>query len=188
MKNWYDKKVRILNFGRKLMKRCLAIILTFAIIFSTLVFNMSVGAEVTFGNYNWCGETEVFKASAGVRCIRAKQLSDGTIAAVYYRSGKGNYFARSYDGGFTFENEVLLIANATDSLIENSPYVDADNPYGRGRLEAQNPNFIELENGNLMAFYRLLGWNYALKTRIAFNRNTFNKAVLFHCLKHCGCG
>lgn len=136
------------------MKRCLAIILTFAIIFSTLVFNMSVGAEVTFGNYNWCGETEVFKASAGVRCIRAKQLSDGTIAAVYYRSGKGNYFARSYDGGFTFENEVLLIANATDSLIENSPYVDADNPYGRGRLEAQNPNFIELENGNLMAFYR----------------------------------
>lgn len=138
------------------MKRFIAIFLTLIIILSVFISVPVVFAQVDtdLADYSWSGNTEVFKSSENVRNIRTKLLSDGYIGAVYYRSGRGNYFAKSYDGGFTFEDEVLLISNATDSELENSPYVDEENPYGRGRLEAQNPNLIETENGNLMAFYR----------------------------------
>ncbi len=138
------------------MKRFIAIFLTLSIILSTFVFMPTVLAEenTDLADYSWSGTTTVFKASANVRGIRTKLLSDGYVGAVYYRSGSGNYFAKSYDGGITFEKETLLIANATDSELENSPFVDEENPYGRGRLEAQNPNFIETTDGKLMAFYR----------------------------------
>ncbi len=139
------------------MKRFFAIFLTLTIIiYGFAVPNVSAEQENYSGDYRWTGNTTVFTASQNIRNIRAKLLSDGTVSAVYYRSGNGIYFAKSYDGGITFDtdNEVLLIKNATDSQIKDSPYVDDQNPYGRGRLEAQNANLIELKNGNLMAFYR----------------------------------
>ena len=139
------------------MKRFFAIFLTLAIIICGFaVPSLSAEQEGYAGEYSWTGNTTVFAASKNIRNIRAKLLSDGTVSAVYYRSGDGIYFAKSYDGGITFDidNDVLLVQNATDNLIPDSPYVDTENPYGRGRLEAQNANLIELKNGNLMAFYR----------------------------------
>lgn len=138
------------------MKRFIAVFLSLTIILSALIFSPTVLAEQSApaGDYGWTGTTQVYSASKGARYFRTKKLSDGSIGAVYYRSGLGNYFAKSYDGGLSFTDEVLLLPNATDSLIENSPYVDDKNPLGRGRLEAQNPNFTELPNGNIMVFHR----------------------------------
>ena len=152
------------------MKKALALILSVALILSIAVLPVTVVAEEveqTGGSsYSWSDEYEVLSASQNGRYFRAKELSDGTIGAVYYKSGSGIYYAVSTDGGASFTQVGdALIKNATDSELAKSEeettqtrlakeYVTEDNPYGRGRLEAQNPNLIEMSDGRLMALYR----------------------------------
>ena len=146
------------------MKKALAFILSLALIMSALVFPTatlvsaetdSVEAELSFS-----GTSTVYNSGSA---IRTKVLKDGTVAAVYYKGGI--YYATSTDGGITFKNDVQLIENATDSELAKSEevttqttlakeYVEKYGEFGRGRLEAQNPNLIELDNGNIMVFYR----------------------------------
>jgi len=139
------------------MKRFISLVLNYTIILSLFAFTplkAYAQASESFEKYAWNGATQVYSASKGARYFRTKLLRDGTIGAVYYRSGMGNYFAKSTDGGLTFSSEVCLIENATDSKIPDSPFVNEANPLGRGRLEAQNPNFIEMPNGELWVFHR----------------------------------
>lgn len=141
------------------MKRIIAIILTVTLLVGTFsilnIMNVSADAvDIVSNNYEWTGTTTVYASSKGARYFRTKVLSDGTVGAVYYRSGFGNYFAKSYDGGITFTDEVKLLPNMYDTEITDSPYVDSDHPYGRGRLEAQNPNLYEMPNGDIFAFHR----------------------------------
>ena len=143
------------------MKKFLSVFLSLILILVILnVVNFSnVGAEaitpdILQNEYTWVNDTTVYSSSIGGRYFRTKVLNDGTVGAIYYRSGLGNYFAKSYDGGITFKDEVLLLSNKYDADITNSPYVDPDHPYGRGRLEAQNPNFYQMPNGDIYAFHR----------------------------------
>lgn len=149
------------------MKKLLALILSVALVLSvvilptaTFVSAETLGTELTFSD-----AITVLSEEISPRAIRTKELSDGTVAAVYYKSGSGIFYATSPDGGITFRNEVKLISNATDSELAASDevttqttiakqYVSAYGQYGRGRLEAQNPNLIELANGNIAVFYR----------------------------------
>jgi len=152
------------------MKKALALILSLALIISGLVLpgatmalaetDSQVDAELTFSD-----AITVLGEDINPRAIRTKVLSDGTVAAVYYRSGSGIYYATSNNGGVTFSEGVKLIGNATDSVLAASEevttqttlakeYVATYGQYGRGRLEAQNPNLIELKNGDVAAFYR----------------------------------
>ena len=152
------------------MKKALALILSVALILSIAVLPVTVVAEEveqTGGSsYSWSDEYEVLSASQNGRYFRAKELSDGTIGAVYYKSGSGIYYAVSTDGGASFTQVGdALINNATDSELAKSEeettqtglakeYVVEYGEHGRGRLEAQNPNLIEMSDGRLMALYR----------------------------------
>lgn len=137
------------------MKRLFALFLTQIIIMGLFsIVPVAEAAKEVTNEYSWVGTSQVYSASKGARYFRTKVLSDGTIGAVYYRGGMGNYFAKSYDGGLTFTDEVCLIKNATDSEITDSPFVSEEYPLGRGRLEAQNPNFVEAEDGTLWVFHR----------------------------------
>lgn len=138
------------------MRKTFSIILSVSLILSSLIFpTIAVTAQTTaLDDYGWEGTAQVYSASKSARYFRTKVLSDGSVGAVYYRSGLGDYFAKSYDGGVTFEDEVLLLPNATDSKNADSPFVTEEMPYGRGRLEAQNPNLIQLDNGDIMVFHR----------------------------------
>lgn len=153
------------------MKKVLALVLSIALVLSVVVMPTAsyVFAEtatdadaLAFSN-----AITVLNEELSPRAIRTKELSDGIIAAVYYRSGSGIYYAESKDGGVSFSEGVKLIGNATDSEIASGAvtvgetqtalakeYVTESTPYGRGRLEAQNPNLIELKNGDVAAFYR----------------------------------
>lgn len=75
------------------MKKALALILSVALILSIAVLPVTVVAEEveqTGGSsYSWSDEYEVLSASQNGRYFRAKELSDGTIGAVYYKSGSG---------------------------------------------------------------------------------------------------
>ncbi len=136
------------------MKKTTAAVLSFLIIITSLVIPSVTAEAETYEDYSWQGTSQVYAASKSARYFRTKELSDGSVGAVYYRSGIGNYFAISYNGGVTFEKEVLLLPNATDSENPESTFVTKEQPYGRGRLEAQNPNLIQLENGDIMVFHR----------------------------------
>ena len=165
------------------MKKALALILSLALIMSVLVLPgatlasaqtvepAAAEAELTFSD-----AITVLGEDINPRAIRTKVLSDGTVAAVYYRSGSGIYYATSNNGGVTFSEGVKLIGNATDSVLAASEevttqttrakeYVATYGQYGRGRLEAQNPNLIELKNGDVAAFYRYNTFETAPETK-----------------------
>ena len=153
------------------MKKILSLVLSFALVLSVLVFPVATftasaenaqSAELTFSD-----AITVLDESISPRAIRTKVLSDGTVAAVYYRSGSGIYYATSTNGGVTFSEGVKIVGNATDADIVSGKvtvgatqtalaqkYVSEYGQYGRGRLEAQNPNLVELKNGDVAAFYR----------------------------------
>ncbi len=152
------------------MKKILALLLCMAMLFSLTV----IPASTAFAAEELVSEGEAAAFSDAImvlsedlnpRAIRTKVLSDGTVAAIYYRSGSGIWYAESKDGGASFSDAVKLVSNATDSTLAASDettaqvtiakeYVSKYGANGRGRLEAQNPNIVELENGNIMAFYR----------------------------------
>ncbi len=151
------------------MKKVLALILSIALVLSVVVLPTATFAIAeTVGTDSSLAFSDAFtvlEEDINPRAIRTKVLSDGTVAAVYYRSGNGIYYATSKDGGVTFSEGVKLIGNATDSELAKSEevttqttlakkYVSEYGEYGRGRLEAQNPNLIELKNGDIAAFYR----------------------------------
>lgn len=148
------------------MKKVLALILSLTLIVSALVLPgatiVSAAAESEFA---FSDAITVLSNDISPRAIRTKVLSDGTVAAVYYRSGSGIFYATSSNGGVTFSEGVKIIGNAKDSELAESEevttqttlakeYVAKYGPYGRGRLEAQNPNLVELKNGDVAAFYR----------------------------------
>lgn len=151
------------------MKKILAIILSVALIMSALVFPtatfLASAQDTDDTALSFSDAITVLDGKINPRAIRTKVLSDGTVAAVYYRSGRGIYYAESKDGGVSFSDGVELIKNQTDSevaALEDATtqtalakeYVATYGQYGRGRLEAQNPNLIELADGNIAAFYR----------------------------------
>lgn len=154
------------------MKKVLALILSMALVLSVVVLPAAtaVFAEEEQTALSFSDAITVLADDINPRAIRTKVLSDGTVAAVYYRSGSGIYYAESKDGGVSFSDGVRIIANATDSELAATEiaegetastqvalakdYVATYGKYGRGRLEAQNPNLIELKDGNIAAFYR----------------------------------
>lgn len=151
------------------MKKVLALILSIALVLSVVVLPTATFAIAetagTDSSLAFSDAFTVLEEDINPRAIRTKVLSDGTVAAVYYRSGNGIFYATSKDGGVTFSDGVKLIGNATDSELAKSEevttqttlakkYVSEYGEYGRGRLEAQNPNLIELKNGDVAAFYR----------------------------------
>lgn len=121
------------------MKKVLAFGISLVLLLSCLFIPVSAQVILSDGTVSgsWDGTSTVLSSG---RALRAKLLTDGTVAAVYYKSGDGVYFAKSYDGGISFPQAVRVVANATTEL--------------NGRMEAQNPNFIELEDGTLMVTYR----------------------------------
>ncbi|MBE6727326.1 MAG: hypothetical protein E7562_01620 [Ruminococcaceae bacterium] len=152
------------------MKKVLALVLSMALVLSVFVFPVatftaSAEGEKSTTALSFSDAITVLDEEINPRAIRTKVLSDGTVAAVYYRSGSGIYYATSNNGGVTFSEGVKIIGNATDSVLAASEevttqttlakeYVATYGQYGRGRLEAQNPNLVELKNGDVAAFYR----------------------------------
>ncbi len=162
------------------MKKILAIILSVALIMSALVFPtatfLASAQDTDDTALSFSDAITVLDGKINPRAIRTKVLSDGTVAAVYYRSGRGIYYAESKDGGVSFSDGVELIKNQTDSevaALEDATtqttlakeYVATYGQYGRGRLEAQNPNLIELADGNIAAFYRYNTYTSAPDTK-----------------------
>lgn len=125
------------------MKKSIALVISIALLFSIFIFPNSISAvtipptDENGFDYTWSFTKEVSKSG---RYFRAKQLNNGDVVGVYYKSGDGIYFVRSTDGGISFGEPVLVQENTTHEEY--------------GRLETQNPNIIELKDGRLMVFYR----------------------------------
>lgn len=151
------------------MKKSIALIISIALLFSIFIFPNSISAvtipqtgENGF-DYTWSFTKEVSDTG---RYFRAKRLNNGDVVGVYYKSGDGIYFVRSTDGGISFGNPVLIQENTTHEEY--------------GRLETQNPNIIELEDGRLMAFYRYNTYTSKNSDGIyKYNFNTYYSSISY---------
>ena len=90
------------------MKKVLALILSIALVLSVVVLPAAtaVFAEEEQTALSFSDAITVLADDINPRAIRTKVLSDGTVAAVYYRSGSGIYYAESKDGGVSFSDGV----------------------------------------------------------------------------------
>lgn len=135
------------------MKKILAFALSIVLLLTALFVPVTVSAETkliaTDSVSEWDGYLTV--AEKG-QYIRPKVLSDGTIGAAWYVMGDGGHFGISSDGGVTYkETEGVTVVKNSWSTTEEER---SNGIYKYGRLEVQNPNFIEMKDGKLLYTYR----------------------------------
>lgn len=141
------------------MKKLLALILCFALLITAVMVPMSVSAETTLIStseiIDWDGRATVSYYVGNTQnvkgqYIRPKVLSDGKVGAAWYVMGEGGRYGVSTDGGINYAKSYLVVQNDWETTAEQR----LAGEYGRGKLEVQNPNFIEMEDGTLLYTYR----------------------------------
>ena len=106
------------------MKKLLALILSVALVLSvvilptaTFVSAETLGTELTFSD-----AITVLSEEISPRAIRTKELSDGTVAAVYYKSGSGVFYATSVRAGSYFShNDIAIFSGVMGSSWCQTP-------------------------------------------------------------------